>query len=171
MLSLNEDQKATNNALKKIDVQAEILQRVLEGEDPLLVAQDLHMAEKEVTTALEEALRVKNEFYQGNAQAYQTLIITRYEEAYRDARENAYSGDEGPSIHWFRVMLDVLDKIQKVIAPFLDEKKGNTVNIINPTILMGDDLHERGKRLSDWKDKNINDLIQGQLLDGGNDAK
>lgn len=143
----------------------------MEGEDPLTVAQELHLAEKEVTEALNAALAVKTEFYQGNAQSYQTLIISRLEEAYRDAKSFAYGVQTEdnpypePSIHWFRVMLGILADIQKLIAPHLDEKKGNTVNIFSPTILMGDDMHKRGSYLSEWKDKDITDLIEGQVID------
>lgn len=157
-----------------------ILDRILQGENPLAVAQELEMAEREVTKALTEALEVKTEFYIKNAQSYQTLIIQRLEEAYRFARGFAYGGHEvedadgnariePPSIHWFREMRGVLNDLQKLLAPHLEAKQQNTINLINPTILMGDPLAQRGAALSGWKDKDVTYLIEGQATHDDDD--
>lgn len=171
-LSLTDLQKRDVNLLSALDRQALILEQILKGEDPLSVAQAMRMSEQEVTDALQRALEVRTSFYQDSAKQYQTIILARFEEAYRDARNFAYgtkSTEEGepaePSIHWFRVMLGVLQDIQKMLSGHLEANQKPTYTLINQTILLGDDLFKRGQSLSEWKDRDIQDLITSEVIE------
>jgi hypothetical protein len=175
VLSLTDLQEEDVKLLSALDRQSLILNQILQGQDPLTVAQALQMSETEVTQALTQALEVRTAFYQDSAKQYQTIILARLEEAYRDARRFAYgtkidpeTGEETiaePNIHWFRVMLGVLQDIQKLLQGHMEANKPSGLTLINQTILMGDDMFEKGKALRAWKDKDIQDLIEGQVID------
>jgi hypothetical protein len=173
VLSLTDLQERDVSLLSAVDRQAAILRLILEGQDMLTVAQALQLTEKEVSQSLTEALEVRTAFYKDSAQQYQTIILARLEEAYRDARGFAYrtvvdelspEGRIEPDIHWFREMLKVLSEIQKLLAGHADNNNRPSLTYINQTILLGDDLYEKGRSMSEWKDKNIQDLIEGQII-------
>lgn len=169
-LSLTDLQERDISLLSALDRQSLILEQVLRGEDPLSVSQALHLSEQEVTVALTQALEVRTAFYQDSAKQYQTIILSRLEEAYRDARNFAYGSpnEEGvyppPNIHWFRVMLGVLQNIQNLLSSHLEANQKPSYTLINQTILMGDDLFKRGQALSEWKDRDIQDLITSEVI-------
>lgn len=173
VISLTALQEKDVSLLSALERQNLILQQILKGEDLLDVAQAMQMSEREVTESLQQALEVRTEFYLNNAQQYQTIILARLDEAYRDARSFAYrvvidekTGEEriDPDIHWFREMLKVNDSIAKLLSGAADNGKPN-VTLINPTILMGDDLYRKAQSLASFRDQNPQDLIEGQIID------
>lgn len=148
-------------------LQQSILARLIRGESPLLVAQDMGLSEKQLTDVLREANQIQVEFLKQDAATYQQMNIARLETMYNFAIERAFathgSGSEATIGHlgWFDAAHRIINSLTTIIKPYLTQETQKAGDLF-VTIINGTAAFEKAKHLSHMVGKSMFEVIEGR---------
>lgn len=148
-------------------LQQSILARLIRGESPLLVAQQMQLTEKQLTQVMKDANAIQVDFLKQEASTYQQMQIARLETMYNFAIERAFADyDMGETSHkghlgWFDAAHRIINSLTTIIKPYLNQETTKTgdffITVINGTVAF-----EKAKHLSHLVGKSMFEVIEGR---------